>query len=136
MENIEGGIEHSFVMAKGPEEPFSLRLGVNTEGISSVADYDSNLCFWDSNGPVFVYLYLHQQHLIILLHYSRYQNLVVKDATGNHIKSNMCWENNGIVLNVLETPVFPILIGISSFFSFLLLGLLTLVFRSSCYKPR
>jgi hypothetical protein len=41
----------------------------------------------------------------------RYQNLVVRDANGHQVKSNMVWENEGIVLNVLETPVFPILIG-------------------------
>eukprot|EP00026_Physarum_polycephalum_P000009 Phypoly_transcript_00009.p1 GENE.Phypoly_transcript_00009~~Phypoly_transcript_00009.p1 ORF type:complete len:3931 (-),score=966.04 Phypoly_transcript_00009:22-11814(-) len=93
VENIEGGIEHSFAVAEGPARPFSLRLGVQTDGISQVAEHDSNLCFWGTDGPVFVY-----------------QNLVVRDANGHQVKSNMVWENEGIVLNVLETPVFPILI--------------------------
>lgn len=51
--------------------------------------------------------------LPILFDHDRYQNLVVHDATGRQVKSTMCWETEGphIVLNVLETPVFPVLIG-------------------------
>lgn len=55
VENIERGIEHSFAIAEGPARPFSLRLGVQTDGISKIAEYDSNLCFWGPDGPVFVY---------------------------------------------------------------------------------
>lgn len=55
MENIEGGIEHSFAISEGPSQPFSLRLGVQTDGISQIAEHDSNFCFWGKDGPVFVY---------------------------------------------------------------------------------
>jgi hypothetical protein len=95
VENVEAGIEHSFSVRTGPATPFSLRLGVATNGISKIAEYDSNLCFWGEEGPVFVY-----------------QNLVVRDATGRQVKSNMFWQTEGprIILDVLESPIFPIVI--------------------------
>lgn len=122
VENIAEGIEHSFAMATGPAVPFSLRLGVQTDGILKIAEHNSNLCFWGKDGPVFVYhnSFPFPSFICIPFTILRYQNLIVRDANGRQVPSNMQWETEGphIVLNVLEAPVFPILIGMINYLFF------------------
>ncbi len=53
LERVENGIEHAFHIKTGPATPFSLRLGVKTDGISKATQHESNLCFWGNDNPVF-----------------------------------------------------------------------------------
>lgn len=57
LEKMDAGIEHAFLVKSGPASPFSLKLGIKTEGITKTTVHDSNLCFWGGDSPVFAYLF-------------------------------------------------------------------------------
>ncbi len=57
LETLDDGIEHSFSIHSGEFAPFSLRLGVQTEGVDKIAEIDSNLYFLNNDEPIFVYLH-------------------------------------------------------------------------------
>jgi hypothetical protein len=115
LEKMETGIEHAFLVKSGPSTPFSLKLGIKTDGITKTTVHDSNLCFWGGDSPVFAYLF--KNATFSFIDFNRYQNLVVHDATGKQLQSKMFWDTKGphIVLDVLEVPKYPVTIGKFSF---------------------